>query len=97
MVVEFDVLWRYFAWFNQTLGMITLWALSVWLARHQKCYWIALLPAIFMTFIILCYILMAPEGFKLPLNVAVAAGVAMALFLTVLFFRWKSKQILKNQ
>lgn len=97
MVVEFDILWRYFAWFNQTLGMITLWALSVWLARHQKCYWIALLPAIFMTFVILCYILMAPEGFKLPLSVAAAAGVAMALFFTVLFFRWKSKQILKNQ
>lgn len=97
MVVDFDVLWRYFAWFNQTLGMITLWALSVWLARNHKCYWIALLPAMFMTFITSSYILTAPEGFALPLAVSMISGGLLALLLAGLFFRWKSKEILKKQ
>lgn len=97
MVVDFDVLWRYFAWFNQTLGMITLWALSVWLARNHKCYWIALLPAMFMTFITSSYILTAPEGFTLPLAVSMMSGGLLALLLAGLFFRWKSKEILKKQ
>ena len=30
-VEGFNIVWRYFAWANQTLGVITLWALSVWL------------------------------------------------------------------
>lgn len=95
MVVDFDILWRYFAWFNQTLGTITLWAITVWLARHGKCFWITLLPAMFMTFITGSYILTAPEGFRLPLLPSILAGIVCALLLSALFFRWKSKQILK--
>ena len=77
--------------------MITLWALSVWLARNHKCYWIALLPAMFMTFITSSYILTAPEGFALPLAVSMISGGLLALLLAGLFFRWKSKEILKKQ
>ncbi len=95
MVVDFDILWRYFAWFNQTLGTITLWAVTVWLARHEKCFWITLLPAMFMTFITGSYILTAPEGFRLPLLPSIVAGIVGAALLSALFFRWKSKQILK--
>ena len=36
MNVNFDILWRYFAWFNQTLSIFTFWALTVWLARNGK-------------------------------------------------------------
>ena len=88
MIVNFDILWRYFAWFNQTLAFITLWAVSVWLARKKKFYWIALLPAMFMTVVCSSYILVAPEGFQLPVNMGVGIGVAFMSVLTLLFAVW---------
>lgn len=91
-VLGFDELWRYFAWSNQTLATITLWASTVWLARRGKCYWIALLPALFMTVVCTCYILVAPEGFSLPWGVGMAAGLAMMVVTGVLFARWQHKR-----
>lgn len=43
MLIDFNILWRYFAWCNQTLAMITLWAITVYLARHHKAYMVTLL------------------------------------------------------
>lgn len=86
--IDFNALWRYFAWTNQTLACIMLWAATVWLARNEKCYWIALLPALFMTVVCTSYILIAPEGFSLPLTVGLSAGVIMMVVLAILFF-WK--------
>lgn len=88
MVVNFDVLWRYFAWFNQTLAFMTLWAVSVWLARKGKFFWITLVPAMFMTLVCTSYILVAPEGFQLPLYVGCGIGVAFMCVLTILFSVW---------
>lgn len=85
MLIDFSVLWRYFAWCNQTLAVFTLWAITVYLARHKKAYIITLIPAIFMTVVSVSYILFAPspEGFGLGYNVAVGCGVAVAVLLTV--------------
>lgn len=50
--MEFDVIWRYFAWSNQALSVITLWMITSWLMRRGS-YWsiIALVPAICMTYV----------------------------------------------
>ncbi|KAB2827370.1 MAG: carbon starvation protein A, partial [Paludibacter sp.] len=40
--LEFDVLWRYFAWFNQTLAVFTLWAITVYLSKQHRFYFISL-------------------------------------------------------
>ncbi len=70
--VDFNVVWRYFAWTNQTLAVFTLWTGTVWLYRHEAKihdnpyrfgYLIALIPALFMTMVCSSYILIAPEGF----------------------------------
>ena len=65
--MDFDILWRYFAWSNQTLSVFTLWALTVYLARNHRLYWITLIPALFMTAVCVCYILTAHEGLHLPM------------------------------
>lgn len=88
MNVNFDILWRYFAWFNQTLSIFTFWALTVWLARNGRNFIVTLLPALFMTAVCTSYILVAPEGFRLPQAAGVAGGIAAAMILGVLFFRW---------
>ena len=80
MFVNFDILWRYFGWVNQSLGMVTLWTITVWLARRRKLFIITLLPAIFMTMVCISYICIVPEGFSLPL----AAGYGIAALVTLL-------------
>ena len=88
MMIDFSVLWRYFAWCNQTLAVFTLWAVTVYLARKKKFYLITMLPAMFMTAVSVSYILYArrPEGFGLDYSVAVGAGCVMAALLCVLFY-----------
>lgn len=62
-LVNFDVVWRYFAWSNQTLAAVVLWAIYVWLKRANKNYWIALIPALFMTFVVTCFVFESPQFF----------------------------------
>ena len=90
MLIDFNILWRYFAWVNQTLSVFTLWAVTVYLARHRKFYLVSLLPALFMTVVCVSYILFAPspEGFGLPLGVALTAGAAVALLTVGMFARY---------
>ncbi|HLP05961.1 MAG TPA: carbon starvation protein A [Paludibacter sp.] len=83
---NFDILWRYFAWCNQSLAVFTLWAITVYLAKQQKFYWITLVPAIFMTAVSMSYILVAPEGFHLPISSAYL--VAGSVVLAMLFVFW---------
>jgi carbon starvation protein CstA len=57
---KFEVVWRYFAWLNQTLSVFTLWAVTAYLRRHGKFYFITLIPAMFMTVVSVSFILVAP-------------------------------------
>ena len=61
--IDFNILWRYFSWSNQTLATIALWAATKYLANRGKNYKIALIPAMFMTVVVTSYIIIAPEGF----------------------------------
>lgn len=61
--IDFNVLWRYFSWSNQTLATIALWAASKYLANKGKNYKVAMIPAMFMTVVVTSYIIIAPEGF----------------------------------
>ena len=50
--MDFDVIWRYFAWSNQALSVITLWMITSWLMRRGSRWSIlALVPAICMTYV----------------------------------------------
>jgi carbon starvation protein CstA len=84
--INFDVIWRYFAWWNQTLSVFTLWAITVYLARRKKFFWISLLPAVFMTAVSATYILLAKEGFSLPATIAYPVGLSVSLGALILFF-----------
>ncbi len=85
--VDFDILWRYFAWTNQTLATCFLWTAAVWLWDHHRNYWIAFLPAVFMTLVVTSYIMAAPEGFKLPLTPSLITGAVLAIVLATWFLR----------
>ncbi|WP_297234329.1 carbon starvation CstA family protein [uncultured Flavonifractor sp.] len=86
--VDFDVVWRYFSWSNQTLAMITLWAAAMYLVRHGAKPWHSLLcalPATFMSGVSCTYILMADEGFRLSQTIAYPVGIAFAAACAALY------------
>lgn len=86
--VDFDVVWRYFSWSNQTLAMITLWAAAMYLVRHGAKPWHSLLcalPATFMSAVSCTYILMAEEGFRLSQTIAYPVGIAFAAACAALY------------
>ena len=89
MSIDFSVLWRYFAWSNQTLAVFTLWAVTCYLARKKLPYIISLLPAIFMTVVSVSYLMYAPrpEGLGLSLVLSLSAAIAVAAVLTFIFYR----------
>ena len=90
----FDVIWRYFAWANQVLATVTLWAITVYLADRRKAYVVTLLPALFMTMVTGCFLFVAQKeglGNLLPRPVGYAIGAAITLLALTLFFRWKKK------
>ena len=91
LFLDFTVMWRYFAWTNQTLACITLWACTVWLTRNGKCYWITLVPAVFMTCVSVAYILVAKEGFELNYAIGLGTGVVAAIVAAVTYFLLKKK------
>ena len=84
--IDFNIIWRYFAWSNQTLAMIMLWTGSMFLLKSNKNYFITAIPAIFMTVVTFSYIMQAPEGFKLSPEVGNGIGLVAGLILAVLFF-----------
>lgn len=93
--IDFTIIWRYFAWSNQALATIALWAGAAYLAREGKNHWIASLPGTFMTAVITTYILVAPEGLRLPESVGYPAGVVAAVLAIGLFLKtkWVGKPI----
>ena len=92
----FDMIWRYFAWTNQTLAVFTLWALTVYLAQARKNYWITLLPALFMNAVCSTYILVAPEGLHLPTLPSQIAGIVIACCLAIAFFLWRRRVMIER-
>ena len=101
--INFDIVWRYFSWSNQTLAMITLWAAAMYLAKHALKWWYSVLcavPAAFMSGVSCTYILMAEEGFRLSTTIAYPIGLAFALACTILYAvqagRKKNRQLMAD-
>lgn len=90
--VNFGIIWRYFGWANQTLATLVLWTAAVYLLKQKKSFWLALIPAVFMTSVVTSYILIAPEGFQLPETVSYFVGILVAIASGVTFFLFKNKK-----
>lgn len=98
--LDYNVVWRYFSWSNQTLAMIALWTFSVYLKMHGKNWQITAIPAAFMSAISVTYFLDAPEclGFlwdEIGISsavynpVSIGVGIICAICLYVIMLRNK--------
>ena len=108
-LINYNVVWRYFSWSNQTLAMIVLWTGGAYLATNysnrNRC-WIAVLPATFMSAVSVTYLMYAPECFNLVrlgmqgITISYAVGIVVAavffiIFITRIYLR--PQQSLENQ
>ena len=98
----FNTIWQYFGWGNQTLSVFTLWAITVYLVRNGKPYFISLIPALFMTTVCSTFLFVSPNGFNallpqlglgtIPTNVGYVCGVVCLLLAIVWFSRFLGKE-----
>ena len=60
--IDFDVIWRYFAWSNQALSVLTLWMITAWLMRRRSRFVVlALIPALIMTYICSTFVFVSDQ------------------------------------
>ncbi|WP_018931933.1 carbon starvation CstA family protein [Gracilibacillus lacisalsi] len=85
--IDFNILWRYFSWANQSTAALALWIATMYLLLKGKNYWISLIPALFITDMVLVYILNASIGFNLPLPIAHIGGIILTTIFAAWFFR----------
>ena len=64
----FNVIWRYFGWSNQALATIMLWTATTYLLKEKDGWWflVTYFPAVFMTAVCFCFILVDKIGFGVP-------------------------------
>lgn len=89
--IDFDIIWRYFAWSNQTLATIFLWTATVYLIKIGKNHWMTTIPATFMSYVCISYLMQAKEGFQLPPTISNATGILIAVLLLLLLLFNKQK------
>lgn len=97
--LDFNVLWRYFSWSNQTLAMISLWVSTAFLLKESPNRFGSLITAVpgsFMVAVTVTYLLMAPEGFRVSAQFAYPVGVIAAVILFVIYL-FKLSEKLKTQ
>jgi len=88
--MDFNIIWRYFSWTNQTLAMIVLWTGAVYLYRTKKgsnAWVIPFVPATFMSAVSCTYILQAPEGLTLSTSISYPVGIAFAVLCVGLYYK----------
>lgn len=84
--VNFNIIWQYFGWANQTLATIVLWAGAAYLMRRGRFYWICAVPAVFMTAVCVSYICYEPTmGFRIPIDISNIIGGICAVVALVCF------------
>lgn len=89
--IDFNLLWRYFSWANQATAAIALWIATMYLLIKGKNYFVSLVPALFMTYMVFVYILNEKIGFNLDLNISFIIGFILTVILTIVFFNKAKK------
>ena len=82
--IDFNLIWRYFAFSNMLLSTSVLWLATKYLYDRGAFHWITSIPATIGTAATVSYILTASIGLGLPSNYAEPAGLAIGCICLVL-------------
>jgi carbon starvation protein CstA len=85
----FQVLWRYFAWSNQTIAIFAFAIIAIYLfgRGYKAAPFMSLIPGAWYTFVTVSFIMNAAIGFNIPMNIAYIIGVVAALAYSVAVYR----------
>ena len=94
----FMILWRYFAWANQTLALFALMCIAVWMFENGKAKWawMPMIPGGWYAFICVTYIANAHIGFNIPWTIAYIIGVACGVAYVVACCLYGKKRAAKK-
>ena len=92
--LPFNAIWSYFAWCNQTLAVLTLWCITVYLFRQKKPALIGMLPALIMTYVCSSYIFVSPTmcGMENRTLAYILGGVLTLIISAAVHFKARSKE-----
>lgn len=91
----FNVLWRYFAWANQTIAVFAFAMIAIYMMKHKLPYGMALVPGMFYMFVISSFILNASIGFHLPWVASYVTGGVLTVLYAVAVVFYKRKDVEK--
>ncbi|MDO5488110.1 MAG: carbon starvation CstA family protein [Rikenellaceae bacterium] len=96
--IDFDVVWRYFSWTNQALATVVLWTIVVYHRREGYNMWVALLPAIFMTYICSSFVFISNQFFGMEKRTVayILGGVATVALTIAMWVKIKNTKPLQN-
>jgi len=85
----FTILWRYFAWCNQTIALFAFAIIAIYLMGrgHRLASLMALIPGSWYAFITFSYICNASIGLNLPMSISYVLGVLFALGYAAVIYR----------
>ncbi|MHA6252458.1 carbon starvation CstA family protein [Oceanobacillus sp. CAU 1775] len=90
--IDFNILWRYFSFANQGTAALALWIGTMYLFIKKKNYFVALVPAVFITHMIFTYILYDGNlGFGQSYQFSHTGGFIITVVITAMFF-WKGNK-----
>ncbi len=95
--VNFDIVWRYFAWTNQALATIVLWCIVVYLHKNKLNYWVAIIPAFFMTYICSSFVFVSNQfiGMGAVPMAYVWGGVATIALSAIMILNMRHRNTIK--
>ena len=94
----FNILWRYFAWANQTIAVFAFAMIAIYMIKHKQPFLLSLIPGMFYMFVISSFILNAKIGFNLPWIASYIIGgvLTVAYGAAVIIFGKKRAKKLKD-
>ena len=75
----FSTVWQYVAWGTQLMAAVTLWVCTVYLARERRCYWLTLVPAVFMTMVVSDFFFVSPTTLGLGYTLSLSLSAVITL------------------
>ena len=93
----FNILWRYFAFANQTIAIFAFAMITVYLYARNKNYIISLIPGMFYAFIISTFIINAKIGLNVPINIAYVCGIIFTILWAIFTISCAKKLKLKME
>lgn len=90
----FNILWRYFAWANQTISVFAFAMIAIYMMSKKKPYILSLIPGMFYMFVISSFILNATIGFGLPWSISyIIAGILTIIYAATVLIKGHSAKI----